>query len=223
MQGKSVHFRLALLIAVVCISLSSLNHANVINKVFSQDKLQSLVNQYGKQIEPKMRSWQALIEDNFDRSDWHRLHEVNHFAHRNIEYADDIIQWQTKDYWATPVESLAHGKGDCEDYAIFKYMTLRAMGVTEDKLRLMYVRAIAVDTPHMVLIYFDEPKAIPLVLDNLNPRILPANRRSDLKPIYSFNGQGLWLARAHGLGKKVKSGSGVKNWDLLLDRIELGE
>jgi predicted transglutaminase-like cysteine proteinase len=78
------------------------------------------------------------------------------------------------------------------------------MGVEPSKMRLMYIRALAVNQPNMVLIYSKTIDQMPLVLDNINPKILPANQRRVLKPIYSFNGDGLWLAKAKGLGKQVK-------------------
>ena len=115
------------------------------------------------------------------------------------------------------------GSGDCEDYAILKYVSLRALGVDESQLRLMYVRALTINEPHMVLVYYPDPDSYPLVLDNLTARILPANERTDLRPVYAFNAQGLWLARAQGLGQKVTNSVGVGNWTQLLERIERGE
>jgi predicted transglutaminase-like cysteine proteinase len=90
-------------------------------------------------------------------------------------------------------------------------------------MRLRYVRALLINEPHMVLIYFATPKAMPLVLDNLKTEILSANQRPDVKPVYSFNGQGSWLAKAQGLGTSKPSSGGTKNWIDLVNRIENGE
>jgi predicted transglutaminase-like cysteine proteinase len=60
----------------------------------------------------------------------------------------------------------------------------------------MYVKALKLNQAHMVLTYYSSPGAMPLVLDNLNSRILPANKRTDLAPVYSFNGDGLWLSKS---------------------------
>ncbi|MCE9686985.1 transglutaminase-like cysteine peptidase [Shewanella sp. AS16] len=204
--------RLAGLI-ICCLSLQSLGI----------DFRLPLLASYGKTVVARFEAWQDLIEDNQGSSDWQRLQAANQFANSRVAYMSDLRHWHVEDYWATPIETLTSAKGDCEDYAIFKYMTLLAMGMDESKLRLMYVRALTVDSPHIVLIYFSDPKAMPLVLDNLKDSILPAGQRPDLKPIYSFNGTGLWLARAQGLGKKVASSPGVKNWQLLQQRIEQGE
>jgi predicted transglutaminase-like cysteine proteinase len=106
---------------------------------------------------------------------------------------------------------LASNGGDCEDFSIAKYFTLAALGVSIDKLKITYVKARtanAAGEAHMVLAYYAAPAAIPSVLDNLIPEIKPANLRPDLTPVYSFNGDGLWLAKERGEGKAVTGGSG---------------
>ena len=80
--------------------------------------------------------------------------------------------------------------GDCEDFAIAKYITLVAMGIPDYNLKVTYVMRL--NRPHMVL-YYAPPGSVPLVLDNIDKEIKPANRRQDLMPIYSFNGNGLWI------------------------------
>ena len=85
--------------------------------------------------------------------------------------------------------------GDCEDFATAKYFTLRELAVPDDKMHLLYVKALQFEKPHMVLSYYLEPTADPLILDSIVDAILYASQRQDLIPIYSFNGQGLWLAK----------------------------
>ena len=126
-----------------------------------------------------------------------RLLAVNDFFNRRLAYREDIDNWGQVDYWATPFESLAKGAGDCEDYAIAKYFTLVALGIPDARLRLVYVRAAFAaapgsSTPHMVLAYYATPDTEPLLLDNLDPAIRAAGARTDLRPIFSFNAQGLW-------------------------------
>lgn len=161
----------------------------------------------------------SLIINNQSKSDWHKIKKVNDFYNQNIQYTVDQQLWSIDDYWATPLETIVHGKGDCEDYAIAKFFTLKALGVDEHKLRLMYVRHLTLDQPHMVLIYFNDPESQPLVLDNFNQTILSVSKRTDLKPIYSFNNEGVWMAKADGFGYKVINSRGVSNWDNLLLKI----
>jgi predicted transglutaminase-like cysteine proteinase len=123
-----------------------------------------------------------------------RLKGINGFFNRRILYRDDQETWGAVDYWASPLETMAKGQGDCEDYAIGKYFSLIAAGVPSVKMRLVYVRAQvgAGIQAHMVLAYYPTPNAEPLILDNLITEIRPASRRPDLAPVFSFNAEGLW-------------------------------
>lgn len=179
--------------------------------------------QYGADGYQRMQNLAALIDEGRSESDWDRLHLVNDYVNRHITFVSDQQHYGRPDYWATPVESLGAGAGDCEDYAIAKYYALRAMGVPDEKLRLMYVRALRQNEPHMVLVYFEQPDQYPLVLDNLQPQIRSAIERNDLKPVYSFNASGLWLAKAGGLGNKVENSKGSSQWRAVLKKIERGQ
>jgi len=124
-----------------------------------------------------------------------QLHAVNQFFNTRIEFATDEQAWGQADYWASPLEALAKGRGDCEDYAIAKYFSLVAAGMPVARLRLVYVRAQLDDGPaqaHMVLAYYPRGGGDVLILDNLVDEVLPAARRGDLQPVFSFNSEGLW-------------------------------
>ncbi len=140
---------------------------------------------------------QALVQQ-IERSSTHeeaqRLKEINDFFNRRLAFRDDAVTWGVPDYWATPLESLEKRAGDCEDYAIGKYFSLAATGVPTTRLRMVYVRARqqGQSLAHMVLAYYPQPGAEPLILDNLRPDVLPASQRPDLTPVFSFNTEGLW-------------------------------
>ena len=151
--------------------------------------------------------------------DQEKLTLINDFFNRHIKFVDDSIHWGKKDYWATPLEFIASGAGDCEDFSIAKYFSLKEAGLAEDKLRLTYVKAIKLGQAHMVLTYYARPRSIPLVLDNLIPQIKKANQRKDLVPVYSFNGSGLWIAKSRGIGKRVGSSSRLSLWENLKKKI----
>lgn len=125
-----------------------------------------------------------------------RARAMNSFFNQHLDYVDDGEAWGAVDHWASPLESLARGQGDCEDFAIGKYFSLVALGVPMQKLRLVYVRVqlpgAAMATPHMVLAYYPSPGADPLILDNLVEEVRPASKRPDLQPVFSFNAEGLW-------------------------------
>lgn len=140
------------------------------------------------------RALQPLVERAAQQGDAQRLMLVNDFFNQRIAFREDSETWGRVDYWASPLETLEKGQGDCEDYAIAKYFSLLAAGVPEARLRLVYVRAMLDGRrqAHMVLAYYSQPEAEPLILDNLQTAVLPASRRPDLQPVFSFNGEGLW-------------------------------
>ena len=146
-----------------------------------------------EQYESRIDAWQTLIEESQNDSDWQKINKANQFFNR-ISYSADNVQWGVEDYWASPREFLRNNAGDCEDYSIAKYFTLKAMGVSDDRLRITYVTSLPLNQAHMVLVYLDGGEKTPLVLDNLREKIEPFSLRKDLEPVYSFNNNGLWLA-----------------------------
>lgn len=168
----------------------------------------------------RMEGWADLIE-HAPAGLQDRLRAVNDYFNTQAFVSDDWL-WNTPDYWATPSEFLTLGAGDCEDFALAKYFTLVAIGVPEARLQLTYVKALELRQAHMVLTYYPAPGAVPLVLDNLNPRIVPATERRDLLPVYSFNGTGLWIASQRGAGERVGSAQRLSRWRELLARLAGG-
>lgn len=183
--------------------------------------LDSMESQYGSQAKRRLVAWQTLIRDNAGPSDQEKLQIVNDFFNQ-MRFVGDVSQWKKVDYWATPVEFLSTGGGDCEDFALAKYFTLKALGVEESKLNMTYVKALKLNQAHMVVTYYPAPGSVPLVLDSLVPDIRPATERSDLLPVYSFNGTGLWLAKSRGQGEQVGSSDRLKRWQDLLRRMPAG-
>jgi len=186
---------------------------------FSAALLAKVKAKYGGDGVSRILKWQTFIESSRLLTEKQKLKEVNDFFNQQIEFVDDADLWGMVDYWATPVELLAQGAGDCEDYSIAKYFTLRELGVPDKKMRITYVKAIELNQAHMVLTYFDTPRSIPVVLDNLIPTIKQATKRRDLLPVYSFNGSGLWLAKSRGSGKRVGGSSRLQKWGGLKDRM----
>ena len=137
---------------------------------------------------------QALLAHSAALEEEAQLAAVNTFFNRRIVFAEDIEAWGQADYWASPLEALALGRGDCEDYAIAKYFSLVALGMPVARLRMVYVRAQTGGSaqPHMVLAYYAQANSEPLILDNLITEVRPASRRPDLVPVFSFNSEGLW-------------------------------
>ena len=163
------------------------------------DKIQALAQQrYGARATETIAAWRALIQEVNGLSDIEKLNKTNTFFNRRILYASDLAVWQQEDYWASPLELVGRGSGDCEDYAIAKYITLQMMGINNQHLRMIYVRAKtgASTVAHMVMGYYAQPTEEPMILDNLISSVRPASQRADLAPVFSFNSDGLWAGAA---------------------------
>lgn len=176
---------------------------------------------YGSEARQRLLAWQGFIRDDSSATDRLKLDKVNAFFN-TLPFVSDPVHWVKSDYWATPIEFLASNGGDCEDFALAKYFTLKLLGVAEEKMNLTYVKAWKINQAHMVVTYHETPGAIPLVLDNLVDAIEPASKRPDLLPVYSFNGSGLWLAKERGRGKMVGKSDRLQLWTDLLERMPAG-
>ncbi|MGL1959489.1 MAG: transglutaminase-like cysteine peptidase [Colwellia sp.] len=210
-----------LTLIVLCFTLFAIK-AELPLDIFPKDLLTRVEKEYDEDARDRVENWQALVSDLQNESEKQQLISVNRYFNR-VRFVEDIRVWKQKDYWATPIEFLGKNAGDCEDFTIAKYFTLRALGVPSEKLRFIYVSALRLKQSHMVLGYFETPDAMPLLLDNINKKILTADLRKDLQPIYSFNGDGLWAAKAQGRGKKIREKGGHSAWRKMMDRIEQGQ
>ncbi len=166
----------------------------------------------------RLQEWADLIRDAASLDEQEQLRVVNAFFNRSLVFIDDQRNWRQADYWATPVEALVRGAGDCEDYAIAKYLTLRRLGVPSERLRITYVKALQPPQAHMVLTWYATPTSDPLVLDNLISEIRPASRRPDLIPVYAFNAEGLWLPGPGG-GRRTGDSKNLSRWQDLLRKM----
>lgn len=167
--------------------------------------------------------WDILTNQNYMRlPELQKLELVNDFMNRT-PFVRSLQHWGKENYWATPIEFLATNGGDCKDYSIAKYFTLRALGVSDEKLRIIYVKELArYKEAHMVLVYYPDPEAEPLVLDNVIRNILPALARTDLLPVYSFKGSDLWLAKEQGgRGHSASSSDSIGDWRDWQSRLRL--
>jgi len=216
MRAQALRYTLVL---GLCIIISASAQKDGPPVVVSPQTLKQVEQRFGAAAAERLRQWQKLVDRLWRQPEMKQLKGVNDFFNQRI-FTTDRRLWKKEDYWATPVEFLVKNAGDCEDFAIAKYFTLRKLGIADKKLLLTYVKAIRLNQAHMVLTYFKTPGSTPQVLDNINPRILPATRRHDLVPIYTFNGSGLWTARQRGRGKLLGHSNRLKKWRQLLTRME---
>ena len=185
------------------------------------DKTQALAQQrYGAQAAANIVAWRRLIEEARELPDQDKLNKVNTFFNRRVLYQTDMQVWQQEDYWATPLEFMGRGAGDCEDFSIAKYITLQMLGISNEHLRLSYVRYKVGATPpiaHMVLGYYPEPTSEPYILDNMISSVRLASMRTDLAPVFSFNSDGLWVGGA--TASSADPTARLSRWRDVLDRM----
>ena len=176
-------------------------------------------HKYGIGAPTRIKQWQKLLKTASHLSEREQLTLVNNFFNQRIDYVDDKYLWGVNDYWASPLEMLFKGAGDCEDISIAKYFTLLKLGIPQNKVRLTYVRALKLNQTHMVVTYSSTPLATPIILDNLIPVIKPESKRKDLLPIFSFNDLGVWLEKPGQRNKLVGKSSQIAMWDNLRKRM----
>ena len=195
------------------------------------DKLQSsLLQKYGASASANYAAWQLMMTSIKDLSATEKIKRVNEFFNRRITWGDDQKVWGQADFWATPMDTLGKGMGDCEDFAIAKYYTLLNVGIPVAKLRLVYVKAKNGNAPpgssggggeqaHMVMAYYPSPDSEPMIMDNMITDIRPASRRPDLQPVFSFNSEGIYS----GAGAQDSQADNAKlsRWQDLLQRAQL--
>lgn len=188
------------------------------------ERMQQFMQQrFGADSVKNLRDWRDILGRLGGAGEQEKLRGVNDFFNRRIQFQEDIVVWSQLDYWATPLETLGKGAGDCEDFAIAKYFSLIELGVPSARMRLTYVRArigaagSAITQAHMVLSYYPQPEAEPLILDNLISDIRPAGRRPDLTPVFSFNSDGLWMAGADHPASPIDR---LSRWKDLLIRMK---
>lgn len=134
------------------------------------------------------REWRELLSRLQGQSQQRQLEAVNRFVNQ-VPHVDDRVNYGVEDYWATPTEFFARG-GDCEDYAIAKYVSLRELGWPPSQMRLTIVTDTSRGIAHAVLVVFLNGRAY--VLDNQLAGVTPADSIRHYRPIYSISEAGWW-------------------------------
>jgi predicted transglutaminase-like cysteine proteinase len=137
------------------------------------------------------KGWKEFIAELQGKDEMTQLKEVNSAfnAHR---YILDIDNWGIEDYWETPYQFLKKN-GDCEDYAIAKYFSLKAAGVPVEDMRVVALQDLNLNLGHAVLVVYVGDT--PMLLDNQIASVVPANSIHHYNPVFSINETGWWLHR----------------------------
>jgi predicted transglutaminase-like cysteine proteinase len=215
---KAVEFKLILCILTYFFVISVCAEINF-NKL-----LQLAKERYGNRAQADFVELQTLMTRLSTVQEEEKVKEINAFVNEKIRFfEDDSKTWGKPDYWATPLEAIGKQTGDCEDYSIAKYLLLKSLSIPDEKLKMTYVR-VQIGGPgskifqaHMVLSYYSTPTAQPLIMDNMIAEVRIASRRPDLKPVFTFNSEGLWVG---GGASKGDSTEHLSRWRDLLTRVK---
>lgn len=150
---------------------------NKANHIFSLD-----------QVFKKNVTWKIFQDGSKGKKSLELLRYVNSFWN-TWPYKTDIVNWGKEDYWAIPMEFLKKS-GDCEDYAIVKYFSLKELGVPAEDMRIVVVRDTVRNLAHAVLVVYLDDNAY--VLDNVSSAVLPHSRVRQYSPQYSINERSRW-------------------------------
>ena len=139
-------------------------------------------NLYGDRALIRVDALLSLMHELQDAEELVKLEKVNKFFNQLL-YVSDSRTWNRKEYWASRLEFLGKGQGDCEDYAVAKYLTLKQLGVEE--VFLTYAIMTPSEERHLLVIYKGELGYS--YLDNYNQEIKAVHERIDFVPVYAFN------------------------------------
>ena len=178
-----------------------------------------ILKTYGEMAVKRVDTLVDLMNKLDGKSDKDKLIAINNFFNR-VPYASDQKVWNRSDYWANRMEFMGKDRGDCEDYTFAKYFTLKQLGIKVDKMKAFYCKSLTYNQAHMVLAYFRQPRSVPYILGNYNYKIVPADKRKDLKPIKLYNGDALFIAKLKKQGEVVPgSKEEALNWIKIINGI----
>jgi predicted transglutaminase-like cysteine proteinase len=147
-----------------------------------------------EQFKVRFKKWLELIDALRDKDKTTQIAEINKLMNQ-ADYVQDQTNWGISDYWASPGEFLAKF-GDCEDYAIAKYMALKYLGFPAEKMRVVAVKDLNLKVGHAILaVYLDDHVAI---LDNQIKIVVDSRKIRHYEPVYSINEKAWWRHRATG-------------------------
>ncbi len=147
---------------------------------------------------PGLRKWGRLMADVADLAPRRKLARINRFFNA-WRYRTDAENYGVREYWASPAEFMSRS-GDCEDYALAKFFTLRLLGFRDDQMRIVIVSDSRRAIGHVVLAVYQNDEV--LILDNVSNRLVPQENYPHYVARVSFNETGHWahLSKRHLVG-----------------------
>lgn len=132
-----------------------------------------------------------------------KISGINRTVNRIVRYQPDAENYGSKDYWATPDEILARGKGDCEDYAILKMAALKAAGLPSEAMSIVVLRDVRRNLYHAVLAITTSQGHF--ILDNLSDEVKLDRALPSYQALFSVSADRSWIHGIKTTGDKVAS------------------
>jgi predicted transglutaminase-like cysteine proteinase len=150
--------------ATAMLSATSAKWADLQSRILAEKETLAACRSGVRPCPAAARRFLSIVEHARQREGRARLGEINRAINLSIRPMSDLAQYGVEDYWASPLESLGSGAGDCEDYAIAKYVALEESGTAPEDLQLEIVRDVEHQATHAVVAvrYKDEW----IILDN---------------------------------------------------------
>lgn len=189
------HLISAAVAVIILTVLLAVSLAATASPAISKPQLQQVRQHYGQEAQVRLQQWQQILNHSKGKSEVEQLKLTNDFINL-IEFIHSPFYQDGLDYRLSPMAFLILGAGDSEEFSMAKYFTLRKMGIQASRLRLNDTERQSNLTPHMVLAYYPSVDADPLILDYLDKTIRPLSQRQDLRPVYSFDAEQLWLMQS---------------------------
>ena len=138
---------------------------------------------------PSIDDWLKFLQTLNNKSFQAKISAVNAYANRH-RYVLDMDNYGMLDYWATARQFMERD-GDCEDYAISKYTSLRQLGIDPDSMRIVVVQDTNLRIPHAVLAVYNGNDI--LILDNQIAAVTSHHSIAHYVPVYSINEHNWWM------------------------------
>lgn len=135
--------------------------------------------------------WKTIVGEARALDQGGKIELINRWVNRRVHFTDDVVRFKVADRWATAIETLRAGRGDCEDYAIAKLKLLEAAGVAHSDMFLVIARDLVRRADHALLVVRKGDRLV--VLDNNTDSIIDAAAIQDYRPVMSYSSGKAWL------------------------------
>ena len=176
------------LVATAMLGDSSAKWADLQSRILAEKETLAACRSGDRYCPAAARRFLSIVDNGRRRQGRAQLGEINRAINLSIRPMSDLAQYGVEDYWAAPLESLGSGAGDCEDYAIAKYVALEESGIAPDDLQLEIVRDIEHQATHAVVTVHYNGEW--LVLDNRTLLMLNAEE-THYYPLLTLDHQGV--------------------------------